>query len=107
MKLQDIPLYCRYCGEELIVKGILDFSKYYYDVIETGKKKLFCNEEHYNLYWNQFLVEEYNGSKIYQVKDGLYIPYLGCHYAFELIEDCRARIDNKNISVVDSRWLGL
>lgn len=37
-------------------------------------------------------VETYKNNEIFQL-DGKYIPYIGCHYYFEILEDCKARID--------------
>ena len=43
--------------------------------------------------------EEYNGNQIYCV-DGRFVPYWNCHYYFNTLEECKARIDCKGIALM-------
>jgi hypothetical protein len=58
--------------------------------IEELKQKYFC--------------ETYNNNDIYMY-EGRYYPYWECAYSFNNIEDCRARIDMKGVSVVPTELL--
>lgn len=63
-----------------------------------------CSESAlYRLKTNR-LIETYNGCDIY-LFEGSYYPYWGCAYSFDTIEGCRARIDNKGVSVVPTALL--
>ena len=42
-------------------------------------------------------IEEYKGNEIFKY-EGLYAPYIGCHYGFRSIDDCKKRIDTPNVS---------
>jgi predicted nucleic-acid-binding Zn-ribbon protein len=48
---------------------------------------------------NSRFIENYNGATIFG-KDGNYVPYWGSFYYFKTIEECRIRIDAKNIAVL-------
>jgi len=47
----------------------------------------------------EYFVETYNEHDIYTT-DGKFFPYWGCHYFFTRLEDCKTRIDAKEISVL-------
>lgn len=49
-------------------------------------------------------VENYNGSDIF-IFEGRYYPYWGCTYSFDIIEDCRTRIDMKGVAVIPTGML--
>lgn len=52
---------------------------------------------------NRF-VEEYKGARIYLYK-GRYYSYWGCAYSFDSVENCRNRIDMKNVAFVPIKLL--
>ena len=60
-------------------------------------------------YKKDFIVEIYNDKPIYCVKiDGekRYIPYFEANYYFTNIDDCKKRMDTKNVAVVDMNMYG-
>ena len=57
------------------------------------RSRFFCDENCFENYKRKFFVEEYHGEKIYKVNGKEYIPYWGSQYYFDLLEDCRRRID--------------
>jgi len=100
----EYVIYCKHCGKEL-GKACFDiYRNVYKGFTADNKTGLFCNEDCYNAYCDKFLIEEYNGVKIYGIKINgqmRYIPYMGCAYYFTTLDDCKKRIDNKNIAMVD------
>lgn len=53
---------------------------------------------------NKTFVEVYKKQMIFKSIRG-YCPYWGCPYAFETLEECRARIDNAHIAIVNGDLL--
>lgn len=91
---------CPYCGKENEI-SFLNYKNYF--TVRNGKKKLFCNENCYEKYKEQFFVKEYHRNKIYKfILDGkpFYVPYFEAAYGFTSLEDCKKRIDSK-CAVVD------
>lgn len=87
---------CEHCGKELGKVEFKTFCTHYRGLNINHKRKLYCDENCYNQYWNNYIVEEYKGQKIYkQVCDNeeRYVPYIDCLYYFKTVEDCRNRID--------------
>lgn len=102
----DFIIRCQSCKKDLsdYSFGVGTHRGYTLD----GAIRFFCNEECYNNYWSQYLVEEYRNNKIYEItRDGVvgYIPYIGCGYYFKTLEDCKGRIDQENVAVVDMGML--
>lgn len=90
---------CPYCGKE---NKISFLNRNYFPII-NGKRRLFCNENCYERYKEQFFVEEYHGNKIYKfILDNkpFYVPYFYANYGFYNLEDCRKRINSKS-AIVD------
>ena len=88
---------CCECGEANI--PILPLGREYF---EFGRQTfygqdLFCSAECYDKYLDKHFVENYKGYNIYGgvVADGKfrYVPYIGCQYSFDNLEECRKRID--------------
>lgn len=105
----DIIIKCKHCNKELGKATFEIWRHLYMGYTIEGKRKAFCSEECFNNYWNQYLVEEYNGNKIYKItRDGIsgYIPYIGSSYYFETLEDCKSRISQMNVSIVDMNMFG-
>lgn len=77
-------------------------------------RKLFCNDACYADYLKTHFVEEFRGGKIYwfTMKQGqhsgmrVYIPYVGCQYYFLDIDECKKRMVDTTVTVVDKRVLG-
>ena len=100
---------CKYCNKEIGETDFKTFSINFKGYDNNGKRKLFCNEECYNKYIKQFEVEVHNDNPIYAVEyDGeiRYMPYWFSNYYFTNIEDCKRRIDLKNIAIVPNALLG-
>lgn len=98
-QIKPITALCPYCGE----RNEISFLNRSYFPIIGGRKKLFCNENCYEKYKEQFFVEEYHGNKIYKFildDKSFYVPYFGAAYGFNSLEDCKKRIDSK-CAVVD------
>lgn len=99
---------CKYCNKEIGVADFKTFSINFKGYDSSGKIKLFCNEACYNKYTKQFEVEVYNGNPIYVVEyngEIRYMPYWFSNYYFTNIEDCKRRIDLKNIAIVPNALL--
>lgn len=94
---------CNNCGKEI---GILCFETYMraiHEFDEKHTKRLFCSRECYNDFKKRFEIETYNGNPIYCFDiDGekRYVPYFDSLYYFTTLEDCKKRMDTKNISII-------
>lgn len=100
----EIIIKCKQCNRELGKATLEIWGHLFMGYTTEGKQRAFCDEDCYNNYWDRFLVEEYKNNKIYKItRDGItgYIPYIGCRYYLKTLEDCKSRIDNKNVSVID------
>ena len=88
---------CCECGEENIPR--LPFGKEYHELSKPTfyGYGLFCSDECYENYLKKHFVEEYRGQSIYSgtLENGevVYVPYIGCQYYFDNLEECRKRID--------------
>lgn len=99
-----MKFFCKECGD---IISLYNFSNLRdCDNSRIGRYCKKCGEEEYQHLLRERFTEEYEGNQIYK-KDNLYYPYWGCSYGFEKLEDCKKRIDNKNISIIDARMLGL
>lgn len=88
---------CPYCGNKLPPLSRTNYNGLCY-FKNTTARRAFCSEECFDKYTEQFVVEIYNGRKIYCIEfDGekRYMPYWGCGYYFTDIEDCKTRMDLK------------
>ena len=95
---------CYYCKKDLGEMSITNFVKQYIGELISGSKRPFCDEKCYQEYLKQFYVETYNDKNIYKINIDdqiLYLPYIGCHYGFLTIEECKLRMDNPTVSFVD------
>lgn len=103
MSIKDVEVRCPYCNKILKAKGanigFFDWANFYQGYNKEMKHKLFCDEKCFNAYIEQFVECIYNNVKIYKI-DEKYIPYWGSLYYFITLEECKNRIDAKNISVV-------
>lgn len=97
---------CTGCQQEYNSQDIL--NKKYLRFFGDGHSMTFtfhpeCEEDAIKIIDNKFLAEEYKNHKIYLI-DGKYIPYAGCAYYFNSLEDCKKRID-KGIAIFASGQL--
>lgn len=89
-----------YCCNKVIGKfEIKTFAMAYKNYTVDNKRKCFCSEKCYNDYKKRFIVDYINENPIYKVDIDKYAPYLGCPYYFDNIEDCRKRMQIKNIGI--------
>ena len=58
-----------------------------------------CSDEYFEKIKSEYFVEEYKGNKIYKYKEH-FLPYWECRYAFNTLEECKARIDNNHIAIM-------
>ena len=101
---------CVNCSKEIGEYDFRTFATNLKGYDKNGKRKLFCSQECYEQYKKQFEVEVYNGYPIYAVEyfgEVRYMPYWFSNYYFTNIEDCRKRIDMKNIGIIPSHLLGV
>lgn len=78
-------------------------GRYLNNKLNTFRSKMFCTKECYEDYKQDFVVEVYNDQPIYCVEiDGekRYMPYFEANYYFTTIDDCKKRMDMKNIAIV-------
>ena len=88
---------CPYCGNKLPLLSRTNYNGLCY-FKNTMARRAFCSKECFDKYMEQFVVEIYNGLKIYCVEfDGekRYMPYWECGYYFTGIEDCKMIMDLK------------
>jgi hypothetical protein len=98
----EIRVYCKHCFKPLGISSISFYRTAYMGELVDGGRKPFCNEQCYNKYLSKYFVEEYKGNKIYWLfKDNkkYYIHYAGCNYGFKTVEECKGRIDAKNVGI--------
>lgn len=99
--MQKIIPRCKKCKKEVCdgtIKGYANAIKGTEYIGNAMKEIFFCCYECKIRYELQFIVEYYGYKPIYKV-NGRYLPYFGCHYYFDNIEDCRKRMDVKNIGI--------
>lgn len=103
VKLEEYIHTCPNCSGRLNgwfkgnIKGVYLNKK-----LNKLSRRYFCTEECYKNYANRFIVEVYFGKPIYCVEiDGekRYMPYFEAYYYFTNIDDCKKRMDMKNIAV--------
>lgn len=90
------------CNSKTFIVNLKGYDK-------NGKRKLFCNQECYDQYKKQFEVEVYKGCSIYAVEyfgEKRYMPWWFSNYYFTNIEDCRKRIDRKEVGIYPSYLFG-
>lgn len=85
---------CRKCERVLTFKNISTLRNINGKSIVACKA---CEEDVIAKLKKDKEVEIYNGHPIYKY-DNFFIPYWACVYGFEKIEDCRRRMDDKNIA---------
>lgn len=93
---------CQNCKTLLGDFSFKTFGKYFIGYDSRGKRVLFCNEDCYEQYKRQYDVEIYKKTTIYAVvynNETRYMPYWFSSYYFTNINDCRNRIDMKNIGI--------
>lgn len=93
---------CQNCKSSLGNFSLKTFASYFKGYDERGKRILFCSEDCYEQYKKQFEVELYKTTPIYSVicdGEARYMPYWFSSYFFMNIDDCRKRIDSKNIGI--------
>ena len=59
-----------------------------------------CADEYFEKVKSQYFIEEYKGNNIYKWNN-FYFPYWEARYAYNSLEQCRNRIDNNTVAVVD------
>lgn len=99
-----MKLFCKECGDIISLYNFSNLRDCDNSRIRRYCKN--CDEKEYQYLLKDRFIEEYDDCQIYK-KDNLYYPYWGCSYGFEKLEDCKKRIDNKNISIIDVGMLGL
>lgn len=93
---------CQNCKSTLGNFSFKTFANSFKGYNSRGRRVLFCNEECYEQYKKNFEVEIYKNAPIYAVICGgetRYMPYWFSSYYFTNIDDCRKRIDSKNIGI--------
>lgn len=94
-------LQCYQCSKVIGKWQITTFAKAYKGYTIGRKRRCFCNEQCYKSYTNKFVVYDNEKYKIYKIylEDGkeVYVPYLSAPYYFTTIEDCKKRMESKNI----------
>jgi len=93
-----IKLFCKECEQELTLKNFCNLKDC--DCSRIGRYCKKCGEIVYNKLFQERFVEKYNECKIFH-KNNLYYPYWECLYSFEKLEDCKKRIDCKNIAIAN------
>lgn len=104
---------CLGCDERLFenreddIISFNDFRKYQFGKDISGKIAAFCNLNCYYSYWDRYIVEVYEGEKIYAVPRRFegeeitgYIPYIDCSYWFRTLEECRERINSHGVGII-------
>lgn len=88
---------CPACKED----GSLFRFKYLPGIANTKPTKACenCYKEYFESVKSPYFVEEYKGNKIYKYGDH-YLPYWECQYAFNTLEECKARIDNNHVAIM-------
>ena len=109
-KIKEYIHTCPHCKGKLNswFRGNFTGGRFLNKKLNIFKEKCFCTKECYEDYKKDFVVETYNGNHIYCVEiDGekRYMPYFEADYYFTNIDDCKKRIDTKNVAVVDAGML--
>lgn len=110
-KMKEYVFTCPHCRKEMnsFFRGNFK-GRYLNKKLNTFRSRYFCTKECYEDYKKDFVVEIYNDKPIYCVEiDGekRYMPYFEANYYFTNIDDCRKRMDMKNVVVVDLNMFGL
>lgn len=101
--MMDIKIKCFHCGKELGNANFKTFTKCKRGYDKTRKLRQFCNEECYEDYQKQFIVDIHHNKPIYAVefnRELRYMSYWECSYYFTTIEDCKVRMDATNIGII-------
>lgn len=78
-------------------------GRYFNPILQTVSFRCFCTKECYENYKEQFVVDIHNNQPIYCIETNgakRYMPYFESDYYFTNIDDCKQRMDMKNVSVV-------
>ena len=111
-KLWDAISTCPHCGKRLNDWFFGNTRGKYLHINAKHNKfrqRYFCTKECYEDYKKDFIVEIYNDQPVYCVEideEKRYMPYFEATYYFTNIDDCKKRMDMKNISVVDMNMYG-
>jgi hypothetical protein len=95
-------LKCKECGIELTFSNIFTKRDINNKTFRCCKS---CGEAFLSKLKQERLAEVYKNNEIYKYENK-YIPYWGCNYCFDTIEECRARIDMPNTAIVSREALG-
>jgi DNA-directed RNA polymerase subunit RPC12/RpoP len=93
---------CKECGVKLTFKNVFTERDINNKTLGCCRD---CGENLLLKLKQERLVEVYKNNSIY-IYEGKYIPYWGCNYCFNTIEECRARIDIPNTAIVSKHMLG-
>lgn len=105
-KFYETDIKCKCCNKTLGKPSFTIYSKYFMGYTVDGRRRLFCDEDCYNDYWNQYIVEENENGKIYKVyseklNKQVFILYPASFYGFLTIEEARTRLSMKNVATVN------
>lgn len=110
----ETDIKCKCCNKVLGKPSFSIYGEYFYGGTIDGRRRLFCDEDCYNVYWNQYLVEENENGKIYKVfseklNTQVYILCPSSQYGFLTIEDARSSLSmknniNKNLSKLNKKY---
>ena len=108
-RMRDYVMTCPHCKGEMnsFFRGNFR-GKYFNKKLNTFRDRYFCTEECYEDYKRNFVVEIYNDKSIYCIDvDGekRYMPYFEASYYFITIDDCKKRMDMKNVAVANPMML--
>ena len=84
-------------------------GRYFNKKLNTFRSRYFCTEKCYKDYKKDFVVEIYNDKPVYCVeidREKRYMPYFEANYYFTNIDDCKKRMDMKNVAIVDLSMYG-
>ena len=104
-KMKEYAHTCPHCKRQMqpFFRGAFK-GGYLNKKLNIFRQRYFCSRECYEDYKKDFVVEIYNDQPIYCVEiDGekRYMPYFEANYYFTNIDDCKKRMDMKNITVVN------
>lgn len=104
-KLNERAFTCPHCKGRLPdwMRGAYH-GRYLDKELNAFRPAMFHTRECYEDYKKDFVVEIYNDRPIYCVEingEKRYMPYFEARYYFTNIDDCKKRMDMKNVAVVD------
>lgn len=108
--LNERAFTCPHCKERLPdwMRGAFR-GRHLNNKLNIFRSKMFCTKECYEDYKKDFVIEVYNEKPIYCMEiDGekRYMPYFEANYYFTNIDDCKKRMDARNVAVVDMNMYG-